>query len=111
MEIKDLGAGIKSVTPAGRLTVGRELQRLEWQVEELVKEGTTKLIMDLSQVDYIDSAALGVLVACTSKAREGGGRMRICGVTDRVKKIFDLTGVTRVLELSSTLEDAKAAVQ
>jgi len=110
MDIKDLGTGIKALTPAGRMTVGRELQRIEWQVEELVRQGASKLIMDLSQVDYIDSAALGVLVACTSKAREVGGTLRICGVTDRVQKILDLTGVTRVLDLSGTLEEAKAAL-
>ena len=90
--------------------MGNQLQGLEWAVDEAIRGGQKRIVLDLSQVGYVDSAAVGVLVGCSGVAKNAGGDLRIAGVTDRVKTILKLTRVDAVLHLDATTEAAVAAL-
>ena len=106
----------KQITPeitvlemSGRLVLGRESQRLEWQVEELIQAGQRKIIFDLTKVEYVDSAGLGIIVGSSGKIKQSGGELRVVGANTRVQQIFKMTGLTHVLALDADVEKAKAS--
>jgi len=78
--------------------------RLREQLMPLAGAGT--LIVDLSEVSFLDSTALGVLVGAMKRQRERGGTMRIVTAGTRVRRLFEITGLTRVFTCYETLDEA-----
>lgn len=64
-----------------------------------VQEGYTDFIMDMTNVDYIDSSGLGVLVAIHKRVLQEGGKVAIQGVQGTVKDLFELTRLTKVFAI------------
>ena len=78
---------------------------LRRRLDEPIHGGCRDLVVDLSRVTFLDSTGLGVLVGRLKLIRSQGGRMRFVGATDRVLKVFTITGLDRVLEMFPTLQD------
>ncbi len=93
----DGGAALVIVT--GRLTLGRDVDQLEAVVKELITQGQKKFIFDVSGLDYADSAGIGTVVACVTHIKKAGGDMRMAGANARVLRLFQMTGVDRILSL------------
>jgi len=68
------------------------------------------LIMDLVEVPYMDSAALGVIMNFYVSAQNGGRKFFLAGVNDRVRALFEMTKVDSVLQIFQSVESARAAV-
>lgn len=66
-----------------------------------------RVIVDLSEVDFIDSSGLGAIVAAMKQLREGQ-RLELAGLTPTVSKVFRLTRMDTVFSLFDTLEEAVA---
>lgn len=64
-----------------------------------IEIGHKNFIVDLSNVDYIDSSGLGMLVAIQKKTLQNGGNVIIKGVKGLVKDLFELTRLTKVFEI------------
>jgi len=102
-----------STTAQGERTivhVGGEIDvytapQLRRRLDEPIQAGCKDLVVDLGRVTFLDSTGLGVLVGRLKMVRSQGGRMRIVGATDRVLKVFTITGLDRVLEMFPTLAD------
>lgn len=60
---------------------------------------THRLVLDLSEVDYISSAGLRSLLAALKEARQRGGDLRLAGVQGGVMKVFDMSGFTSILAI------------
>jgi anti-sigma B factor antagonist len=60
--------------------------------------GSTKLVVDLTGLDYTSSAGLRVLLSTTKEARQKGGDLRVASVQPSVKKVFELSGFTSILK-------------
>jgi anti-sigma B factor antagonist len=80
--------------------------RLREALIELVSEGHRQLIADLEAVDFLDSTGLGVLVGGLKRLRSNDGDLALVCTQARVLKVFDITGLTGVFRITSTLEDA-----
>jgi len=78
---------------------------LRRRLDEPIHAGCRDLVVDLGRVTFLDSTGMGVLVGRLKMVRFHGGRMRIVGATDRVLKVFTITGLDRVLEMFPTLAD------
>jgi anti-sigma B factor antagonist len=96
------------IAPVGRLTLGRETQAFESAMTELVTKGERKLVLDLKQLDYIDSAGLGVILASASRAREAEGMVRLANVGTRVMQVLKLTRTDAVLPIDPSVNDSVA---
>jgi anti-sigma B factor antagonist len=105
-----LDSGVVLLTLTGTMTMGTQLQRLEWLVDEIIKEKKSRVVADLSGIAYLDSSAIGVLVACQSGLKNAGGQFRLAAVTERVAKILKLAGVERVLLIDANQEASIAAL-
>lgn len=75
-----------------------------------IETGHIRLVLDLGQVDFMDSSALGAVVSCL-KAIGGRGDFAASGAKGSVMKLFQLTRLDRVLKLHDTPEAAAAAIR
>jgi anti-sigma B factor antagonist len=79
------------------------------KLDEQIMGGRTKLVVDLTDVTFLDSTGLGVLVGRLKLARTRGGSMSLVGRDDRVLKVFSITGLDKVFEIHPDLVSALAA--
>jgi anti-sigma B factor antagonist len=94
------------VEMSGRLHLGNSLTYAENAVNRLIDGGTCKLVIDLTQVDYIDSSGLGMLIFCGGRAQQSGGRMRIVGANGAVARVFEIAQANRVLQFDADVASA-----
>lgn len=83
--------------------------RLRDKITELVNAGHRSLIIDMENVDFLDSTGLGVLVGGLKKVRAQDGTMSLICSQDRLLKIFNITGLAKVFTIHPSEIDALSA--
>lgn len=83
--------------------------RLKSALAAVVDAGTSTVVVNLDRVDYMDSTALGVLVSAMKRIREKNGTIVLTGLNPHLAKIFEITGLRKVFDVYSTVEDALKA--
>ena len=78
-------------------------------IQEQIAKGNTKLVADLSGVDYTSSAGLRVLLAAIKETRAQRGDLRLTGVQHDVLKVLNLSGFTNILKMFNTVDVAVAS--
>jgi anti-sigma B factor antagonist len=81
----------------------------EDQINKLIDEGSIKLLIDLTDLDYISSSGLRILLSTSKKLKSLRGEMRICGLNETVNEVFEISGFTMIFNVLKTLEEAKAS--
>lgn len=71
-------------------------------------DGIPRIAIDLSEVSFMDSSSLGVLVAGLKRARDRGGEIRLVGVHGSPAKVIELTGLDAAFAMESSLDDLPA---
>lgn len=94
---KRLGPGIPVLELIGSITAGAECEQLAREVEHLVQQNETRVVLDLSALQHIDSAGLGRIVACLARLRKAGGDLRLAGAQGMVANILKMTHVEEAL--------------
>jgi len=79
---------------------------LREKLHSLLADGKLQLIIDLDEVTFLDSTALGVLVGVLKRARTEGGELRIVCNQPRVRKVFEITRLDSAFDLCTSVEDA-----
>lgn len=97
--------GIEILDLRGRLTAGTESGNLSEAVTKLVSEGKNNLILNLKQLDLLDSSGLGMLVVCLAAIQQQGGVLKLANA-QRHMELFVLTKLTAVVELFDNERDA-----
>jgi anti-sigma B factor antagonist len=93
---------------SGRLVMFEGDSILKQTVDELVRQGRTKLLIDLGEVNYIDSAGIGMLIAKYLSVRRKGGDLKLLHLNTR--GLLVLT-ITRLLNVFETFETEDAALR
>ncbi|MGO9260252.1 MAG: STAS domain-containing protein [Bryobacteraceae bacterium] len=108
LEIKEsrMEPDITVVQLSGRLALGRAGQGLEGLVAGYVADGRLRVMLDLTRVDYIDSAGIGVLAMAAGQLKQAGGRLALVAGEGRVRALLRLTGLDEIMPLSETVEQA-----
>jgi anti-sigma B factor antagonist len=75
-------------------------------LDEALEEGATRLAIDLTSVDFIDSVALGVLANAMKRLRTAGGGLAVVTGNPQIVRVFEITGLDRMLVLAPSLSDA-----
>ena len=91
---------------SGRLTMGSDSQAVEWNLAKLLEENHKKVIFDLTNVNFLDSSGIGILVMCHAKLKKAGGALRVAGAQGMVRQIIEMTNVNKLVELYSTASEA-----
>lgn len=74
----------------------------------LVSSGHTRLIIDLTPTEFLDSTGLGVLVGALKRIREADGELALVVPQERLVKLFDITGLSKVFTIFATRADSLA---
>ena len=74
----------------------------------LVGEGSTRLVLDLEGVDFLDSTGLGTIISALKRARPHGGDLRLVSTQARITRLFEITGLDKAVPLLPTLDAAVA---
>ena len=75
----------------------------------LAEAGRTVAVVDLSDVSFVDSTALGVLVSGVKRLRSAGGDLRLVVTQPRISKVFEITGLNDVFRIYLSAEEAVRA--
>ena len=107
----DLGLDVSEHATSTVLAVRGEVDvytapRLREKLVQLVSQGKYRLVVDLEGVDFLDSTGLGVLVGGLKRVRTHDGDMALVCTQQRILKVFEITGLTRVFDIHDSLEAA-----
>ena len=95
----------------GRLTIDHGADRLKDKVNSLISQGRTQLVLNLSNVPYIDSGGLGQLVASYGSVKKAGGSLKLLNVSSRNHDLLSITRLVTVFDTFDTEAEAVASFQ
>ena len=100
--------GVMIVDLSGRITLGEGSVILRDTVRDLVGKGNKKILLNLGEVNYIDSSGIGELVSAFTTVRNQGGELKLLNLT---KKVHDLLQITKLYTVFDVKDDEAAAVK
>jgi anti-sigma B factor antagonist len=101
-------SGVTVLELAGRVTLGEESSQLRTKLKDSLSQGKTRIVLDLANVTYIDSAGLGTLVAGFTSARNQGASMKLANLT---KRFHEQLSITKLVTVFDIYDSAQAAVK
>ena len=102
---KELG-DVTVLELAGRVTLGEESSQLRTKLKDFLSQGKTRLVLDLGDVTYIDSAGLGTLVAGFTSAQNQGANLKLAELTKRFREQLNITKLVTVFDVYDSVADA-----
>jgi anti-sigma B factor antagonist len=103
-------SGVTVVAPRGDIDMAT-VDEVKRTLAGLMSRGQPRLLIDLSGVGYIDSSGMGALVSAMKQARAAGGDLKLCGLQDEVRSIFEVTRLIRAMSIHPTRQEAIASWQ
>jgi anti-sigma B factor antagonist len=100
--------GVTVVDMSGRITLGEGSVILREAVKDLLGKGQKKILLNLSDVTYIDSSGIGELVSAFTSVRNQGGELKLLKLT---KKVHDLLQITKLYTVFDIKDDEATAIQ
>jgi anti-sigma B factor antagonist len=92
----------------GRIILGKETGQLRDTIRQLIAAGKKKIILNLANIDYIDSSGVGELVSSYTAVRNSGGDLKLLSLT---KKVQDVLHVTKLYTVFDVKDDEFTAVK
>ena len=109
MQIEERAVGdVLILDVKGRITLGEGDELLKDKVNSLLNQGRKKIVLNLAEVPYIDSAGLGEIVRTYTTVSRQGGSLKLLNLT---KRITDLLAITKLLTVFETFDSENDAVQ
>ena len=100
--------GVTIVDCSGRITLGEGSVVLRDAVKDLLSKGQKKIVLNLADVNYIDSSGIGELVSAYTTAKNQGGELKLLNLT---KKVHDLLQITKLYTVFDVKDDEASAVK
>jgi anti-sigma B factor antagonist len=100
--------GVSVIDLEGRIVLGEESNSFRERVKSLLAAGKKKIVLNLANVSYIDSAGLGTLVATFHSARSQGATLKLAHLGQKFKEVLQ---VTKLMTVFDTYDTEAAAVQ
>jgi anti-sigma B factor antagonist len=99
--------GVYLLALKGRLVMGEESSGLLTMIDNLLASGATRMVVNLEQVPYVDSAGLGALIEMQRKTKAKGGAVKLCHLGPNLRKALEMA---RLLPVFETCPSETAAV-
>lgn len=94
---------------AGRFDA-HQVPKVQKEIDAALADGATTVILDLSEVNFVDSSALAILVRTMKHCRERNGELILCGLRQPVRIIFELTRMDKAFRIFDDVSAARGAV-
>ena len=99
--------GVTVLDLSGRITLGEGSVQLRDAIRDLIAKGQRQILLDLGEVNYIDSSGLGELVSAYTTARNQGATLKLLKLT---KKVHDLLQLTKLYTVFEIFDDEASAI-
>jgi len=99
--------GIYVLALKGRLILGQESSGLLTMIDNLLASGATRMVVNLEQVNYVDSAGIGALIEMHRKTKARGGSLKLCHLGPNLRQALEMA---RLLPIFETCPSETAAV-
>ena len=99
--------GVTILDLSGRITLGEGSVQLRDAVRDLISKGSKHILLNLAEVNYIDSSGIGELVSAFTSVRNQGGELKLLSLT---KKVHDLLQITKLYTVFDIKDDEATAV-
>ena len=103
-EIKDTGIAV--IAPKGNFVGGDETDELRDTIKKLSDDGNKKLVIDLGEVLYLNSTALGVLISAHANYSKREGKIKLCQLNKNLENLFVITKLALIFDSYPTQEEA-----
>ena len=100
--------GVTILDLQGKMLIGEGDELLREKINSLVENGTEKIVLNLAEVPYVDSAGLGEIVRCYTTVSRKNGELKLLNLT---KRIHDLLSITKLLTVFETYDEEADAVK
>jgi anti-sigma B factor antagonist len=94
--------GVSVVALDGRIVLGEESNSLREKLKSLVAEGKKKIVLNVNNVKYIDSAGLSTLIAGHISAQKEGATLRLCSLGSKFHEMLQITKLVTVFDVYDT---------
>src|SRR5687767_8943719 len=109
MQIAERESGSVTILDlSGKITLGEDGTLLKDKLHSLLHQGKKNLLLNLGQVQYVDSAGLGALVSAYTTVTREGGSLKLLNIT---KKLQDLLSITKLLTVFETFDSEDEALR
>ena len=95
---------VQVIEPEGILD-GTKTDKFRQEINESVKTGANIILVDFTNVTFMDSSGLGALVLSLKTIRSADAKLFICSINEQIKMLFELTSMDRVFEIFSSREE------
>jgi len=106
MVIHELSPGSIALSFTGRLVLGSRLSDVEHVILKRIRQGYNKALVDLSGLEFIKSAGIGMLALWSGVTERQGGKFAVAGATGQVEQMLALSHLDRFLALYPAVESA-----
>lgn len=103
--VRNLG-DVTVVDISGRIVLGDESAALRHLIAELLSKGDRKIVLNLANVNYVDSSGLGALVSSFATVRRQGGELKLVKLPDKVDDLMEVTRLYTVFDIADNEEEA-----
>ena len=101
--------GVYVLALGGRLVLGEESNGLRTMIDNLLPSGATRTVLNLEQVNYVDSAGLGALIEIYRKTKAKGGDLRLCNLGPNLRQALVIARLLPIFETYPTETSAIAS--
>lgn len=91
---------------SGKLMGSPDAAELDSKLHELVESKRTRVVANISGLNWMNSSGLGILISSLSRMRQNNGDLKLAAVTDRIQSLLTITKLNTIIETYTSIEDA-----
>src|ERR1051325_4697679 len=100
--------GVSVLDLSGKIILGEGDGQIRDRIKDLLSDGQRRILLNLGDVNYIDSAGLGALISSYTTTKREGGQLKLMNLT---KRIQDLLAITKLITVFDTYDDEREALE
>jgi len=97
------------ISLSGKIMGGPEATEINEKFNQLIDDKKLKVIIDLKEVEWMNSSGLGILIGAVSLFKNNNGQLRLINVSERIKNLLKITKLAGIFETSNSLEEATSS--
>ena len=95
---------------SGKIMGGPEASEINGKINQLIDDGKLKILIDLKEVEWMNSSGLGILIDAVTVLKNNNGTLRLVNVSDRIKNLLKITKLDTVFDIRDSIDDAKESL-
>lgn len=103
--------GIVILEPRGKIMGGPDATALKESIRDYVNQDKNRVVIDLAQVDWMNSTGLGIMISCLKTVKEAGGELKLSNVTDKIKSLLTITKLVTVFDAYDSTDEAVSSLK